>query len=85
MWNADMVGNREGVLHFMGREVTIRFFKGGMQATKWAVANLQGDEWGCAKGAEKASCAETVVQKGVFGESVSSGDKSASQSSMELY
>ena len=27
---------------------------------------------GCAKGAEKASCGETVVQKGVFGESVSS-------------
>ena len=26
----------------------------------------------CAKGAEKASCRETVVQKGVFGESVSS-------------
>ena len=26
----------------------------------------------CAKGAAKASCAETVVQKGVFGESVSS-------------
>ena len=25
-----------------------------------------------AKGAEKASCGETVVQKGVFGESVSS-------------
>ena len=29
-------------------------------------------EWGRAKGAEKASCGETVVQKGVFGESVSS-------------
>ena len=28
--------------------------------------------WGCATGAEKASCGETVVQKGVFGESVSS-------------
>ena len=27
---------------------------------------------GCAKGAEKASCGETAVQKGVFGESVSS-------------
>ena len=27
---------------------------------------------GCAKGAAKASCGETVVQKGVFGESVSS-------------
>ena len=26
----------------------------------------------CAKGAAKASCGETVVQKGVFGESVSS-------------
>ena len=26
----------------------------------------------CAKGAAKASCAETVVQNGVFGESVSS-------------
>ena len=29
------------------------------------------ESWGCAKGAE-ASCRETVVQKGVFGESVSS-------------
>ena len=28
--------------------------------------------WGCAKGAAKGSCGETVVQKGVFGESVSS-------------
>ena len=28
--------------------------------------------WGCAKGAAKASCGETVVQKSVFGESVSS-------------
>ena len=28
--------------------------------------------WGRAKGAAKASCGETVVQKGVFGESVSS-------------
>ena len=28
--------------------------------------------WGRAKGAAKASCRETVVQKGVFGESVSS-------------
>ena len=27
---------------------------------------------GCAKGAAKGSCGETVVQKGVFGESVSS-------------
>ena len=27
--------------------------------------------WKCAKGAAKASCGETVVQKGVFGESVS--------------
>ena len=27
---------------------------------------------GCAKGAEKASCGETDVQKGVFGDSVSS-------------
>ena len=27
--------------------------------------------WGGAKGAAKASCGETVVQKGVFGESVS--------------
>ena len=29
-------------------------------------------ESGCAKGAAKGSCGETVVQKGVFGESVSS-------------
>ena len=28
--------------------------------------------WGCAKGAEKASCGETVAQTCVFGESVSS-------------
>ena len=28
--------------------------------------------WGRAKGAAKGSCGETVVQKGVFGESVSS-------------
>ena len=27
---------------------------------------------GCAKGAAKGSCGETVAQKGVFGESVSS-------------
>ena len=29
-------------------------------------------KWGRAKGAAKASCGETVIQKGVFGESVSS-------------
>ena len=29
-------------------------------------------ESGCAKGAAKGSCGETIVQKGVFGESVSS-------------
>ena len=28
--------------------------------------------WGCAKGAEKALCGETVVQKGGFGESICS-------------
>ena len=30
------------------------------------------ENWGRAKGAAKGSCGETVVQKGVFGESVSS-------------
>ena len=38
----------------------------------WKHATKKTQEWGRAKGAEKALCGETVVQKGVFGESVSS-------------
>ena len=42
---------------------------GASEALRGAPAN---HIWGRAKGAAKASCGETVVQKGVFGESVSS-------------
>ena len=41
---------------------------GGSRTVKF----LHVQNWGRAKGAAKASCGETVVQKGVFGESVSS-------------
>ena len=35
------------------------------------ITDLKTENWERTKGAAKASCAETVVQKGVFGESVS--------------
>ena len=54
----------------------------GLPLSEAEVRNLKNTVWktpfgtlrflGCAKGAEKVSCGETVVQKGGFGESVSS-------------
>ena len=38
----------------------------------WWYIFLSSQVWGRAKQTAKASCGETVVQKGVFGESVSS-------------
>ena len=56
----------------------MKHYGGGTPFMTWRVctcalcAEVLEHFWGCAKGAAKGSCGETVVQKGVFGESVSS-------------
>ena len=47
----------------------VNTFAGDLVAIAQAFCDV---DMGCAKGAEEASCGETVVQKGAFGESVSS-------------
>ena len=55
-----------------GRDRPPHLFRRGKQAGTPRLSGSSLNEWGHAKGAEKASCGETFVQKGVFGESVSS-------------
>ena len=50
----------------------VRGTDGPVSGTEGPITRTGPPLWGCAKGAAKASCGETVVQKGVFGESVSS-------------
>ena len=55
------------------RLISFTFFTGkfGWEFARNFAGFFWSAKWGRAKGAAKASCGETVVQKGVFGESVS--------------